>query len=106
MIAMFMPFTPACRSCAGGKRSFSPRFCFSTGGSSGNLRGLMRILIATITAGAGHVAAAAALEEAWLALRPDDTVERIDLIKFFSPLHKKFYADGYVQLVERAPELW
>lgn len=66
----------------------------------------MRILIATVTAGAGHVAAAAALEEAWRALRPADTVERVDLIKFFSPLHKKIYVDGYVQLVERAPELW
>ena len=39
-------------------------------------------------------------------MRPDDAVERIDLIKFFSPLHKKIYADGYVTLVERAPELW
>ncbi len=66
----------------------------------------MRILIATVTAGGGHVAAAAALEEAWRALRPDDAVERVDLIKFFSPLHKKVYEDGYVQLVERAPELW
>ena len=43
----------------------------------------MRILIATVTAGGGHIAAAAALEEAWRALRPDDTVERLDLIKFF-----------------------
>jgi processive 1,2-diacylglycerol beta-glucosyltransferase len=66
----------------------------------------MRILIATVTAGGGHVAAAAALEEAWRALRPADTVERVDLIKFFSPLHKKVYTEGYVQLVERAPELW
>ncbi|MGA3284894.1 MAG: glycosyltransferase [Verrucomicrobiota bacterium] len=66
----------------------------------------MRVLIATVTAGGGHIAAAAALEEAWRALRPDDTVERVDLIKFFSPLHKKIYADGYVKLVERAPELW
>ena len=66
----------------------------------------LRILIATVTAGGGHIAAAAALEEAWHALRPDDTVERLDLIKFFSPLHKKIHADGYVQLVERAPELW
>ncbi len=66
----------------------------------------MRILIATVTAGGGHIAAAAALEEAWRALRPDDTVERLDLIKFFSPLHKKIHADGYLQLVERAPELW
>jgi processive 1,2-diacylglycerol beta-glucosyltransferase len=66
----------------------------------------MRILIATVTAGGGHVAAAAALEEAWRALRPNDVVERVDLIRFFSPLHKKIYADGYVKLVERAPELW
>jgi processive 1,2-diacylglycerol beta-glucosyltransferase len=66
----------------------------------------MRVLIATVTAGGGHIAAAAALEEAWRALRPDDIVERVDLIKFFSPLHKKIYADGYVKLVGRAPELW
>ena len=66
----------------------------------------MRILIATVTAGGGHIADAAALEEAWRALRPDDAVERLDLIKFFSPLHKKVYANGYVKLVERAPELW
>ena len=66
----------------------------------------MRILIATLTAGGGHIAAAAAIEEAWRALRPDDTVERLDLTTFFSPLHRKIHADGYVQLVERAPELW
>jgi processive 1,2-diacylglycerol beta-glucosyltransferase len=66
----------------------------------------MRILIATVTAGAGHIAAAAALEEAWRALRPDDVVERLDLIKFFSPLHKTVHADGYVKLVEHAPEIW
>jgi len=41
------------------------------------------ILIATVTAGAGHVAAAAALEEAWRAEHPQDTVERLDLVKFF-----------------------
>src|SRR5580700_9445999 len=66
----------------------------------------MRILIATVTAGAGHLAAAAALEEAWRALRPDDTLEKIDLLTLFSPLHRKIYHDGYVQLIERAPELW
>ena len=66
----------------------------------------MRILIATVTAGAGHLAAAAALDEAWRALRPEDVVERIDLLKFFSPLHRRIYSDGYVKIVERAPELW
>src|ERR1017187_4542777 len=66
----------------------------------------MRILIATVTAGAGHLAAAAALDEAWRALRPEDIVERIDLLNFFSPLHRRIYSDGYVKIVERAPELW
>src|SRR5262245_50927470 len=66
----------------------------------------MRILIATVTAGGGHLAAAAALDEAWRAARPRDVVERVDLVKFFSPLHRKIHADGYIKLVERAPELW
>jgi len=66
----------------------------------------MRILIATVTAGGGHLAAAAALEEAWKTERPEDVVERIDLLKFFSPIHRKIHADGYVKLVERAPEIW
>ncbi|MBW8865523.1 MAG: glycosyltransferase, partial [Verrucomicrobia bacterium] len=61
---------------------------------------------ATVTAGGGHIAAAAAMEEAWRAQRPDDVIERLDLIKFFSPLHKKIHEDGYVKLVELAPELW
>jgi processive 1,2-diacylglycerol beta-glucosyltransferase len=72
----------------------------------GDARNPMRILIATVTAGAGHVAAAAALEEAWRTEHAQDVVERVDLVKFFSPLHRKVVSDGYVKLVERAPELW
>jgi processive 1,2-diacylglycerol beta-glucosyltransferase len=67
---------------------------------------IMRIIIATVTAGAGHLAAAAALDEAWRALRPEDVVDRVDLGKFFSPLHRKIVSDGYVKLVNHAPELW
>ncbi len=66
----------------------------------------MRILIATITAGGGHIQAASALEEAWRASRPRDVIEKVDLQTFFSTLHKKVYTDGYVQMVARAPELW
>ncbi len=66
----------------------------------------MRILIATITAGGGHLQAAAALDEAWRAMRPRDVVEKVDLQKFFSPLHKTVHTAGYVKLVEHAPEVW
>src|SRR5437879_10914507 len=66
----------------------------------------MRVLIATVTAGGGHLAAAAALEEAWRATRPEDVLEKVDLVKFFSPLHRKIHADGYLKLTEHAPEIW
>jgi processive 1,2-diacylglycerol beta-glucosyltransferase len=66
----------------------------------------MRVLNATVTAGGGHLAAAAALNEAWRALRPEDCIEQVDLVKFFSPLHRKIHADGYVQIVTHAPEIW
>ena len=66
----------------------------------------MRVLIATVTAGGGHLAAAAALYEAWRVYRPEDAVEQVDLVKFFSPLHRKLVSDGYVSLVAHAPELW
>ena len=66
----------------------------------------MRILIATATAGGGHLAAAAALEETWRQLRPKDFVKQVDLVQFFSPLHRKIHAEGYVTLVDHAPELW
>jgi processive 1,2-diacylglycerol beta-glucosyltransferase len=66
----------------------------------------MRILIATLTAGAGHLAAAAALEETWRKLRPKDEIEKVDLLKFVNPLQRKLFSDGYVKLADRAPELW
>src|SRR5882757_2861967 len=116
MMAMFMPLPPACRSRARGKRNFLPAGAPGTAPACFSFLLLnplplrqppaMRILIATVTAGGGHIAAAAALEEAWHALRPDDTIERLDLIKFFSPIHKKVHEDGYVKLIELAPELW
>jgi processive 1,2-diacylglycerol beta-glucosyltransferase len=74
------------------------------GKSRANL--FMRVLMATVTAGAGHLAAAAALDEAWRAARPGDVVDKVDLVKFFSPLHRAIVSDGYVKLVEHAPELW
>ena len=66
----------------------------------------MRVLIATVTAGAGHLQAAAALEETWRTLRPDDQVARLDVLDFTSRLYRKTYVDGYVKLVKHAPDLW
>jgi len=66
----------------------------------------MRILIATVTAGAGHVQAAAALEEAWRGLRPRDALQRLDVLSFTPRLYRKVYVDGYVKIIEHAPELY
>ena len=66
----------------------------------------MRVLIATVTAGSGHVQAAAALEEAWKEMRPRDTVQRLDVLDFTPQLYRKVYMEAYVKLVEHAPELW
>ncbi len=66
----------------------------------------MRILIATITAGGGHLQAASALHEAWTQAHPKDTIEKIDLLSLFSPLHRKIYSEGYVKLIAHAPEVW
>ena len=63
-------------------------------------------MIATVTAGAGHLQAAAALEETWRALRPGDTVQRLDVLEFTPRLYRKLYVEGYIKLVEHAPELW
>jgi processive 1,2-diacylglycerol beta-glucosyltransferase len=67
---------------------------------------MARVLIPTVTAGAGHLQAAAALEEAWRTEFPADTVERVDVLDFVPRLYKKIYAEGYVKVIERAPELY
>ena len=66
----------------------------------------MRVLIATVTAGAGHLQAAAALEEAWLALNPRDTVQKLDVLDFTPKFYRTFYVESYLKIIEHAPELW
>jgi processive 1,2-diacylglycerol beta-glucosyltransferase len=68
--------------------------------------GAMRVLIATVTAGAGHLQAAGALEEAWAELFPNDLLKKIDLLEFVPRLQRKMYSEGYVKLIEHAPELY
>ena len=82
------------------------KFTVPGDGNRLNVQFNMRILIATVTAGAGHLQAAAALEEAWRALRPADTIETVDLLDFVPRLQRRVYVQGYVKLVKHAPELW
>ncbi len=66
----------------------------------------MKVLIATVTAGAGHVQAAAALEEAWKIAAPRDTLRRLDVLELTPKLYRKAYGEGYMKVVAHAPELW
>lgn len=59
-----------------------------------------------MTAGGGHLAAAAALEEAWRTGQPRDVVKQLDLEKLYSSLHRKLHSGGYAKLVKSAPEVW
>src|SRR5437763_4830080 len=66
----------------------------------------MRVLIATVTAGGGHLAAAAALEETWRAARLHDTLEKVDVLDFASKFYRSIYVDTYVKVVEHVPEFY
>ena len=66
----------------------------------------MRVLIISASAGAGHTRAAQALEEALRLLCPDCQSQHVDILDFASATYKKTYADGYLQMVNRAPALW
>lgn len=66
----------------------------------------MKVLIATVTCGAGHLAAARAIEEAWKSLRPADTVQTVDVLDLAPKLIRKLYVDGYVKLIEHVPEVY
>ena len=66
----------------------------------------MRVLIATVTAGGGHLAAASALEEAWKHFRPHDVLQKVDVLDFASKWYRNLYVDTYVKVIEHAPELY
>lgn len=66
----------------------------------------MRILIATVSAGGGHVAAAKALADAWKVQRPRDEVTCLDVLDFTSSVYRAIHHDTYLQVVEHVPELY
>jgi len=66
----------------------------------------MRILVLSVSAGAGHVRAAQALAATADASRPHLEVVHLDLLDLVSPGFRKLYGSGYIKLVEKAPLVW
>ena len=64
----------------------------------------MKILILHASAGGGHRRAAEALQE--VACARGDTVVVRDILDFAPLLFRRTYAQGYLNLVRAAPELW
>ncbi len=64
---------------------------------------MARLLLLSVSAGAGHVRAAEAIK-AWAAGRAE--VEHLDVLDFVPTAFKKFYGDFYIRLVTKYPQFW
>ncbi|OYO31831.1 glycosyltransferase [Janthinobacterium sp. PC23-8] len=70
-----------------------------------------KILILSVSAGAGHLRAAQAIEayagqERAGGNGPLATARHIDVMDFVTPAFRKLYTDFYIKLVNKAPALW
>src|SRR5688572_10514615 len=64
------------------------------------------ILVLSVSAGHGHVRAAQAIEAAAAAHRPPIPVTHLDLLSLVPREFRQLYAEQYIKLVERLPQLW
>jgi len=64
------------------------------------------ILILSVSAGAGHVRAAQALEAAARAADPPLEATHLDLLALVPRDFRKLYGEQYIKLVDRLPQLW
>ena len=67
--------------------------------------GLNRVLVLSASAGAGHVRAAQALERALVATGRVREVRHVDILQYTTKLFRRVYAQAYLDLVNRAPEV-
>ncbi len=65
-----------------------------------------KILILSVSAGAGHARAAEALRVQAALSYPEAEVVHWDAMDYVSSTFKKIYTDFYIQLVDKAPSLW
>ena len=65
-----------------------------------------KLVIFSVSAGAGHVRAAQALVATAKQSYPDVDAVHVDLMELVPQLFKKVYADSYLKVVERHPALW
>lgn len=65
-----------------------------------------KLLLLSVSAGAGHVRAAEALQAEATRSFPGWQAEHLDVMEFVPRLFKRIYADSYLSLVNRHPVFW
>ena len=66
---------------------------------------MKKILFLSVSAGAGHVRAAQALE-AYASLNGDIEAMHLDVMDFVPKTFKRIYVDTYIKMVQKFPALW
>ncbi len=67
---------------------------------------MKRLLILSVSAGAGHKRAAEALEEAARRIWPSKEIRHVDILDFTGGFYRTGYVQSYLEMVNHAPELW
>ncbi len=67
---------------------------------------IMKLLLISVAAGAGHVRAAEAIKKQAEIDHPDWKIEHIDLLDYLSVSSKKIFFDSYGMIVKKVPFLW
>ena len=65
-----------------------------------------KLLILSVSAGAGHLRAAQAIEAVARATHPPMEATHIDLLTLVPADFRKLYGQQYIKLVEKLPQLW
>lgn len=65
-----------------------------------------KMLILSVSAGAGHVRAAQALEAAIERWYEDIEAVHVDVVELVSPIFRKAYTDSYLKIIEKYPAIW
>jgi processive 1,2-diacylglycerol beta-glucosyltransferase len=66
----------------------------------------IKLAILSVSAGAGHVRAAQALEQCVADNYPDVEAVHLDVMNYVPRLFRKLYAESYVHIINRYPALW
>jgi processive 1,2-diacylglycerol beta-glucosyltransferase len=65
-----------------------------------------RVLIISVSAGAGHLRAAQAVEKAFALLGAAKEVRNVDALQYTNKLFHKLYSQAYIDIVNKMPEVW